>query len=200
VTIFNLIPLKTTPQIYFRNKCGTYQRVYLAIPGKSATHHSTSTLTSTSCRSKRPIPMAISRTRTKLAARKAAVQGILLSTDGLHANERLRSVRVLSHAHDPLSHGTSRNISLPRCQHLPVFRIFTSSICLVAGSTDCGLSGFGTLLSRSTHSAEKATEVSRQCDDDRRHSLDRQAISRQSLLVVLSGSPMNEPHHTDQET
>ena len=131
---------------------------------------------------------------------KRPFQGILLSADGLHANERLRSVRVLSHAHDPLSHGTSRNISLPRCQHLPVFRIFTSSICLVAGSTDCSLSGFGTLLSRSTHSAEKATEVSRQCDDDHRHSLDRQAISRQSLFVVLSGSPMNEPHHTDQET
>jgi len=44
VTIFNLIPLKTTAQIYFRNKCGTYQRVYVAIPGNTTTHHSTSTL------------------------------------------------------------------------------------------------------------------------------------------------------------
>src|ERR1700719_883492 len=26
-TIFNLSPLKNTTQIYFRNKCGTYQRV-----------------------------------------------------------------------------------------------------------------------------------------------------------------------------
>jgi hypothetical protein len=25
--IFNLFPLKHTMQIYFRNKCGTYQRV-----------------------------------------------------------------------------------------------------------------------------------------------------------------------------
>src|ERR1700731_1163769 len=59
-------------------------------------------------------------------------------------------------------------------------------------------SSFGTLLSRSIHSAEKAAEVSRQRDDDYGHSLDRQAVSRQDLFLVSPGSPMDEPHHTDQ--
>jgi hypothetical protein len=44
---------------------------------------------------KRPIPMAISRTRTKLAAREAAVSRNASINRWLHANERLRSVRVL---------------------------------------------------------------------------------------------------------
>ena len=44
VTIFNLSPLKKTTQIYFRIKCGTYQRVYVAIPSNSTTHQSTRTL------------------------------------------------------------------------------------------------------------------------------------------------------------
>jgi hypothetical protein len=39
-TIFNLSPLKNTRQIYFRNKCGTYQRVYVTIPNNSTTHQS----------------------------------------------------------------------------------------------------------------------------------------------------------------
>ena len=44
-TIFNnLSPLKKTGQIYFRNKCGAYQRVYVAIPSDSTTHQSTATL------------------------------------------------------------------------------------------------------------------------------------------------------------
>jgi len=43
-TIFNLSPLKPTTQIYFRNKFGTYQRVYVAIPINSTTHQSTRTL------------------------------------------------------------------------------------------------------------------------------------------------------------
>src|SRR5580693_1401061 len=33
-----------TRQIYFRNKCGTYQRVYVAIPSNSTAHQSTSTV------------------------------------------------------------------------------------------------------------------------------------------------------------
>ena len=43
-TIFNLSPLKKTEQIYFRNKCGAYQRVYVAIPSDSTAHQSTTTL------------------------------------------------------------------------------------------------------------------------------------------------------------
>ena len=43
-TIFNLSPLKKTGQIYFRNKCGAYQRVYVAIPSDSTAHQSTTTL------------------------------------------------------------------------------------------------------------------------------------------------------------
>lgn len=43
-TILNLSPLKHTAQIYFRNKCGTYRRVYVAIPSNSTTHQSTRTL------------------------------------------------------------------------------------------------------------------------------------------------------------
>ena len=44
VSIFTLPPLNHTTQIYFRNKCGTYQRVYVAIPSNSTTHQSTRTL------------------------------------------------------------------------------------------------------------------------------------------------------------
>jgi len=43
-TIFNLSPLKRTTQNYFRNKCGTYQRVYVTNPSSSTTHQSTRTL------------------------------------------------------------------------------------------------------------------------------------------------------------
>jgi len=41
---FNLPPLNHTRQIYFLNKCGTYQRVYVAIPNNSTTHQSARTL------------------------------------------------------------------------------------------------------------------------------------------------------------
>jgi len=41
-TIFNLAPLNHAT--YFRNKCGTYQRVYVATPSNSTTHQSTRTL------------------------------------------------------------------------------------------------------------------------------------------------------------
>jgi hypothetical protein len=60
--------------------------------------------------------------------------------------------------------------------------------------------GFEIPLSGSIHSAEKAAEVSRQRDDDHGHSLDRQAVSGQDLFLVPSGSPMNEPHHPDQNS
>ena len=43
-TIFNLAPLNYTKQIYFRNKCGTYQRAYVAIPSNSTTHQSARTV------------------------------------------------------------------------------------------------------------------------------------------------------------
>lgn len=67
---------------------------------------------------KRPIPMAISRTRTKLAAREAAVSRNT-SINKWSPRKRATAFCSCSHAHDALSHGTSRNISLPRCQHLP---------------------------------------------------------------------------------
>src|ERR1700722_545911 len=57
----------------------------------------------------------------------------------------------------------------------------------------------GTVLSRSIHSTEKAAEVSRQCDDDYGHSLDRQTVSGQDLFVFPWGSPMDEPHEPDQD-
>jgi len=43
-TIFNLSPLKNVTQIYFRNKCGARQRVYVAVPSNSTTHQSARTL------------------------------------------------------------------------------------------------------------------------------------------------------------
>jgi hypothetical protein len=55
----------------------------------------------------------------------------------------------------------------------------------VRGSIDPRLRSFEILLSRSIHSAEKAAEVSRECDDDHGHSLDGQAVSGQDLFWVL---------------
>src|SRR6266436_1538584 len=74
-----------------------------------------------------------------------------------------------------------------------------ASDCPIGRSTDSCLRRFGTLLSRSIHSTEKAAEVSRQCNDDYGHSLDWQAVSGQDLFLVPSGSPMDEPHHPDQD-
>src|SRR4029077_11983557 len=54
-------------------------------------------------------------------------------------------------------------------------------------------------LSWSIHSAEKTAEVSRQCDDDYGHGLNRQAVPGQDLLLLASGSHVDEPHHTDQD-
>src|SRR6266446_7335870 len=76
----------------------------------------------------------------------------------------------------------SRRVKLSRCR---INRLLFSS--------------FGTLLSWSIHSAEKAAEVSRQRDNDYGHSLDRQAVSGQDLFLFPPGSHVDEPHHTDQD-
>ena len=56
-----------------------------------------------------------------------------------------------------------------------------ASDCLVGGSTESGPTGFGTLLSRSIHSTEKAAEVCCQSDDNYGCGLDRQAVSGPSF-------------------
>src|SRR5439155_22870478 len=70
---------------------------------------------------------------------------------------------------------------------------------LVGGSTESGPAGFGTLLSRSIHSTEKAAEVCCQCDDNYGCSLDRRAVSGHDSFVVPSGSHVDESHHPDQD-
>src|SRR6476660_5722379 len=41
--------------------------------------------------------------------------------------------------------------------------------------------------------------MSGQRDDDYGHSLDWQAVSGQDVLLLLAGSPMDEPHNPDQD-
>src|SRR6266852_2700394 len=74
-----------------------------------------------------------------------------------------------------------------------------ASDCPVGRPTDSRRRGFETLLPRSTPSTEKAAEVSRECPDEYGHSLDWQAVSGRDLFLVPSGSPMDEPHHPDQD-
>jgi len=97
-------------------------------------------------------------------------------------------------------HSASPNGSI---QTLPILffvsRAAAASDYRVGRSLYSRLRSFETLLSRSIHSTEEAAEVSRQANDDYGHSLDRQAVSGQDLSLIPSGSPMDEPHHPDQD-
>src|SRR6266481_8855990 len=93
-------------------------------------------------------------------------------------------------------YGTSPNVSFSNAASVSLSAVSPAeSNSPPGGSTDSRLRSFGTPLSRSIHTTEKAAEVSRQCDNDYGHSLDRQAVSGQDLFLFPPGSHVDEPHH-----
>ena len=75
-------------------------------------------------------------------------------------------------------YGTSPNVSIANAANASLSAASPAeSNCRAEGSTASCLRSFGTPLSRSIDSTEKAAKVSGQCDDDYGHSLDRQAVS-----------------------